>query len=94
MKKKDNKNFIEKWKEEPLFLKILSIIGIIITIAIIILAFMQILNIWENDIFEPLLGILMIIQAIENWNINRKLSYYSLFVAIFIFIVTAIIIFL
>ena len=95
MKKEEPKSFIERWKEKTVFLKILEIVGIVISISIIVLAFMQLLNIWDKaiNVFEPLLGVLMIIQAIENWNINRKMSYSSLFVAIFIFIVAIIIFF-
>lgn len=95
MKKEENKNLIKRWKEKSLFFKILEVIGIVISILVIVLALMQLLNVWDNaiNVFEPLLGVLMIIQAIENWKINRKMSYYLLFVAIFIFIVAIIIIF-
>ena len=76
--------------------KILTIFGLIISITIVVLALMQIFNVWDKaiNVFEPLLGVLMIIQAIENWKTNRATAYFSLFVAIFIFIVAIIILFL
>lgn len=56
---------------------------------------MQIFNVWDKaiNVFEPLLGVLMLIQAIENWKTNRLTAYLSLFVAIFMFIVASIILF-
>lgn len=83
------------WNKKALSLKVLTIIGAIISIAVIILSLMQIFNVWDKaiNIFEPLLGALMIIQAIENWKTNRSTAYFSLFVAIFIFIVAIIILF-
>lgn len=95
MKKEENKSFIESWKTKSLFSKIITIIGCIISLIIIILVLVQLLNIWDKaiNIFEPLLGVLMIIQAIENWDKDRKMAYISLVVALFVFIVTFIILF-
>lgn len=83
------------WNKKTLPLKILTIIGVVISVTVIVLSFMQIFNVWDKaiNIFEPLLGILMLIQAIENWKSNRSTAYFSLFVAIFIFIVAIIILF-
>lgn len=75
-------------KQKSLFMKILTVIGVIIAIAIVILAFLQIFDIWDNaiSVFEPLLGVIMLIQTIENWKTNKRTAYFSLFAAIFIFI--------
>lgn len=84
---------LKDWNKKTLPFKTLTILGLIISITIIALAFMQIFNVWDKaiNVFEPLLGILMIIQAIENWKTNRSTAYFSLFVAIFIFVVAIII---
>lgn len=84
---------LKDWNKKTLPFKILTILGLIISITIIALAIMQIFNVWDKaiNVFEPLLGILMIIQAIENWKTNRSTAYFSLFVAIFIFVVAIII---
>lgn len=83
------------WNKKKLPLKIMTVISFIISITVIILSFMQIFDIWDKaiNIFEPLLGALMLIQTIENWKTNRLTAYFSLFVAIFIFIVAIIILF-
>lgn len=86
---------LKYWNQKTLPFKILTLIGVIISITVVILAFMQIFNVWDKaiNIFEPLLGVLMLIQTIENWKTNKSIAYFSLFVAIFIFVVAIIIFF-
>lgn len=73
--------------------KVLDVMSTICSISIIILVCMQIFGIWENAmyVFQPLLGVLMLIQAIENWGGNKKVAMISLFAAIFIFIASILI---
>ena len=75
----ESKQIGEKW---------LSVVGIICSISIIILGGMQILGIWKNaiDVFEPLLGVLMLIQAIRNWKKNKVVAIVSLCATILIFV--------
>lgn len=86
---------LKDWNKKTVPFKILTIVGLIISVTIIVLSFIQIFNVWDNaiNVFEPLLGVLMIIQAIENWKANKSIAYFSLFVAVFIFIVAIIILF-
>lgn len=80
---------LKNWNNKTTLSKVLTIIGFIISIAIIILALLQIFDVWRNAIYvhEPLLGVLMLIQASENWKENKSVAYFSLFTAIFIFAV-------
>lgn len=86
---------LKDWNKKTVPFKILTIVGLFISVTIIVLSFIQIFNVWDKaiNVFEPLLGVLMIIQAIENWKANKSIAYFSLFVAIFIFIVAIIILF-
>jgi hypothetical protein len=86
---------LKDWKQKSLTSKIFTVIGLIISITIVILALLQIFNVWDKaiNIFEPLLGLLMLIQAIENWNTNRSVAYFSLFAAIFVLIMSILILF-
>lgn len=86
---------LKDWNKKTVPFKILTIFGLIISVTIVVLSFIQIFNVWDNaiNVFEPLLGVLMIIQAIENWKSNKTIAYFSLFVAVFIFIVAIIILF-
>ena len=69
--------------------KVLSVISAICSIIIIILACMQIFNIWKNaiNVLEPILGIFILIQAIQNWKKNKVVAILNLCVSIFIFLV-------
>jgi hypothetical protein len=86
---------LKDWKQKSLTSKIFTVIGLIISITIVILALLQIFNVWDKaiNIFEPLLGLLMLIQAIENWNTNTSVAYFSLFAAIFVLIMSILILF-
>ena len=76
-------------------MKPLSVVQIILSISVIALALLQLSGVWANAIyiFEPLGGVLMLIQAAQNWEKRKGVAYLSLFVAVFIF-VAAIVIFL
>ena len=80
----------EVWSKKQRSEKVLSILGLICSLSIIILAALQILDIWNTaiNLFEPLLGVLMVIQTIEHWKKNRKVALISLGAAIFIFFIS------
>lgn len=82
------------WSKKQVDEKVLNIISSICSIIIIILVFMQILGIWKTAInaFEPLLGVLMLIQSSRNWNKNKVVAILSLCAAILSFLVGIIII--
>lgn len=86
---------IKDWKNKTYIMKILTIFGLIIAVSVVILAILQISGIWKNSIyvFLPLAGMLMLIQTIENWKKNKGVACFSLFTALFLFIVTFVITF-
>lgn len=81
--------FKNTWNQAQTNEKVLSIIGIICSLSILILAGMQILGIWNKviNVFEPLLGMLMLIQAIQNWKKNKvaTIFYLCTFILILLF---------
>ena len=81
------------WSQNQTDKKSLNIILSICSISIIILVVMQILGVWKTAInaFEPLLGVIMLIQAIQNWKKNRVVAIISLCAAILTFLVGIII---
>lgn len=81
--------FKDAWGQESTAKKVLSITSVICSIIIIVLAGMQILGIWENavNVFEPLLGVVLLIQAIQNWKKNKSVAIVNLCASIFIFLV-------
>ena len=76
-----------KWKNIPLSHKIITTISIIASIAVIVLAILQIFDIWNQsiNICIPLMGITMLCQAYNQWNTSRKIAYFSIGTAIFVF---------
>lgn len=77
----------EVWKQKSKKDIALSITIMTGSVAVIILAALQLLGIWENaiNVFEPLIGVVMLLQAIQNWNKNRGVAIVSLLAALFVF---------
>ena len=78
----------ENWKKIPLPHKIVSTISILTSLAVIVLAVLQIFGILQTAIYIPLMGVTMLCQAYLLWNTSRKVAYYSIGTAVFIFICT------
>lgn len=77
----------ENWKKIPLPHKIVSTISILTSLAVIVLAVLQIFGILPaGRIYIPLMGVTMLCQAYLLWNTSRKVAYYSIGTAVFIFI--------
>ncbi len=60
---------------------------IIFSIAVIVLAALQLLGVWKDSInvYEPLIGVVLLLQAIYHWKKNRTVAIISLCAAGFIF---------
>ena len=76
------------WKEAPLSHKIVTIICVLASLSVVVLAVLQIFNVWEQaiNVFMPLMGVVMLCQSYIQWNNSRKVAYFSIGTAIFIFI--------
>lgn len=86
---------ITNWKGAPVLLKVVAVISILISLSVVVLAILQIFDIWDQaiNIYMPLMGVMMLCQAYIQWNNTRKVAYFSIGTAVFIFI-CAIIVFL
>ena len=84
-------NLSNQWSEKTLLMKVLFVLRIMVAVSIIVLAILQLTEVMENadNIFMPLLAVLCMIQSIENWNIQKQLSIFSMLAAIFILLVAA-----
>lgn len=76
------------WSQKRTDEKVLYVLSNICSIIIIILVCMQVLGIWKTakNIFTPLLGVVMLIQTIQNWKKNKSVANISLCAAILIFV--------
>lgn len=86
----------EKWKDAPLLHKIVTIISIFASLSVVVLAILQMFDIWQQavNICIPLMGVTMLCQACVQWNNSRKVAYFSIGTAVFIFICAIIVFFL
>ncbi|MBU3161371.1 hypothetical protein KPL37_16810 [Clostridium frigoris] len=74
----------KQWRKKQTDEKVLSVLSNICSISIIIFVCMQILGFWkvEIDVIIPLLGVSMLIQAIQYWKKNKEVSKSYLLAAI------------
>ena len=77
-----------RWNNMTTRDRIINVLIIILSVAVIVLAALQLLGIWENSInvYEPLLGVILLLQANLFWNQNRKIAVIQLCAAGFVFI--------
>jgi len=76
----------KNWKDTPLLSKIALIASIVVAFAIIVLAIMQIFDLWSNAgyVYIPLMGINLLLQAYTQWKQNRCVAVFSLCAAVFV----------
>ena len=76
-----------KWKDAPLIHKIVTVVSIIVALAVIVLAILQMFDIWTQaiNLCVPLMGVNLLSQTHIQWNTSRKTAYFSLGCAAFVF---------
>ena len=84
------------WKNAPLLQKVVTIISIIASLSVVVLAVLQIFDVWKQaiNICVPMMGVTMLCQSYMQWDTSRKVAYFSIGTAAFIFICTIIVFFL
>lgn len=76
-----------KWKDSPLSHKIITAFSVIVSLAVVTLAILQIFDIWTQaiNLCIPLMGVNLLCQAYVQWNINRTSAYFGLGCAAIVF---------
>ena len=84
-----------KWKDAPLLHKVVTIISVLASLSVVVLAVLQMFNVWDQaiNVFMPLMGVTMLCQSYMHWNNRRKVAYFSIGTAVFIFICSIIVFF-
>ncbi|MBQ7012363.1 MAG: DUF3953 domain-containing protein [Oscillospiraceae bacterium] len=92
MQQETKERIVQTWRERPLTVKIAMIIGMIAGTGIIIFVILGLTGVMENadNIFMPLLGVLMLTQGIREWKTSKITAVLSFAVAIFIAIVACV----
>ena len=83
------------WGNTPTSYKIVTIISILASLSTVVLSVLQMFDIWDQaiNVFMPLMGVTMLCQAYIQWNNSRKVAYFSIGTAAFIFICTIVVFF-
>lgn len=76
-----------KWKDSPLSHKIITVFSVVVSLAVVTLAILQIFDIWTQaiNLCIPLMGVNLLCQTHTQWNTSRKTAYFSLGCAVFVF---------
>ena len=76
-----------KWKDTPMLHKVITVFSVIISLAVVTLAVLQIFDIWTQaiNLCIPLMGVNLLCQTYMQWNTSRKTAYFSLGCAVFVF---------
>ena len=84
------------WGNTPTSYKIVTIISILASLSTVVLAVLQMFDIWNQaiNICVPMMGVTMLCQSYMQWNTSREVAYFSIGTAAFIFICAIIVFFL
>jgi len=84
------------WGNTPTSNKIVTIISILASLSTVVLAVLQMFDIWNQaiNICVPMMGVTMLCQSYMQWNTSRKVAYFSIGTAAFIFICAIMVFFL
>ena len=83
------------WKDTSLLYKVVTIIAVLASLSVVVLAVLQMFDVWDQaiNVFMPLMGVTMLCQSYMQWNNSRKVAYFSIVTAVFIFICSIIVFF-
>ena len=67
--------------------RIINLLIVLLSVTVVLLAALQLLGIWEDSInvYEPLIGVALLLQTIYHWKRSRTVAIISLCAAGFIF---------
>lgn len=83
----------KKWSETSGINRFAAAVALVAGIAVIVLAAVQLLDLWEGaiNVYMPLLGVINLCHAVGQWKTSRKMACLSLVVAVVIFICSAVV---
>ena len=78
---------LDIWKDTPMLHKVITVFSVIVSLAVVTLAVLQILDIWTQaiNLCIPLMGVNLLCQTYMQWNTSSKTAYFSLGCAVFVF---------
>ena len=76
-----------KWKELSPADKLMLTVRIVASILVVAFAALQLFGVWEKaiNLAAPLMGVVLLIQSIQEWKKQRGVAIFGLYAALFIF---------
>ena len=77
----------ERWNELPPTDKFMLVVRIVASFLVVVFAALQLLGVWDKaiNLAAPLMGIVLLIQSIQEWKQHRSVAIFGLCAALFIF---------
>lgn len=76
-----------KWNEMRTADKVMIAVRMIASVGVIVLASLQLFGVWEQaiNVTTPLMGVVLLVQSIQEWKQRRGAAIFSLCAALFVF---------
>jgi len=68
------------WKDTSTLHKVITVFSVIVSLAVVTLAVLQIFDVWVQaiNLCIPLMGVNLLCQTYMQWNTSHKTAYFSL----------------
>lgn len=75
-----------KWKEMLTADKFMLIVRIVASIFVVVFASLQLFGVWDKaiNLAAPLMGVVLLIQSVQDWKKQRGVAIFGLCAALFI----------
>lgn len=75
------------WKELSDADKLMLTVRIVASILVVVFAALQLLGVWDKaiNLAAPLIGVVLLIQSVQDWKKQRGVAIFGLCAALFIF---------
>ena len=78
---------MKKWNERPRADKYMLIVRVVASFLVVVFAALQLLGVWDKaiNVATPLMGIVLLLQSVQEWKKQRGVAIFALCAALFIF---------
>lgn len=76
-----------RWNEMTVSAQVMIIVRIVASIGVMVFAALQLFGVWDKaiNLAAPLIGVVLLIQSIQEWKQHRGVAIFGLCAALFIF---------
>ena len=78
---------MKKWKEWPRADNFMLVVRVVASFLVVVFAALQLLGVWDKaiNLAAPLMGIVLLIQSVQEWKQQRGVAIFGLCAALFVF---------